>query len=233
MRRRLHSRAVSTIWRSIGWPRPTASSRRPTCFTTSGACRLRAAARSRPSPPSSSFWPTPRRCRRRPGPTRVPRSRSWTRAWAGSSLPPGLRGGGGAPVGQAVGLTPVERPLRTAPGEHTLAADKSGYRPLALRVAVRAGETTRVRVDPKPIRLTPADEPPTTPSHAAALPAGTETAPTQGPAAATPADAPLYQRWWFWGLIGAAIAGVVTTVAVASSADSLPDSKLGVVRPQF
>ncbi len=135
--------------------------------------------------------------------------------------------------GQAVGLTPVERPLRTAPGEHTLAADKSGYRPFALRVAVRAGETTRVRVDPKPIRLTPAAEPPTTPSHTAALPAGLETAPAHGPAAATPAGAPLYQRWWFWGLIGAAIAGVVTTVAVASSGDSLPDSRLGVVRPQF
>ncbi|HVZ75415.1 MAG TPA: tetratricopeptide repeat protein [Polyangia bacterium] len=83
-----------------------------------------------------------------------------------------------------------------------------------------------------PVQPLPGSTPPTTTTAApllAAAPPPTE--PTAAPAiAATPESEshPVYTRWWFWTIIGAAVAGGVVTAVVLSKGTSQPACPSGV-----
>ncbi|MCA9671349.1 MAG: PEGA domain-containing protein [Myxococcales bacterium] len=99
--------------------------------------------------------------------------------------------------GKHVGTAPLTREL--SPGSYLLKVEREGYAPWSTTVSVAAGATVQVPVTLRSL-------------------AGSDGG-AGGAAAAT--SRPVYKRWWFWTIIGVAVAaGVGTTVGVLATRDS-------------
>ncbi len=101
------------------------------------------------------------------------------------------------------------------PGDHAVEVRAAGFRTAQHRVRITPGAEVDLRVE-----LTPVEEPTTphprdvTAQHSSATPA----------ANVSPEAAPIYTRWWFWTLLGAAVAGGVTAgVVIATQPAETPD----------
>jgi tetratricopeptide (TPR) repeat protein len=101
-------------------------------------------------------------------------------------------------------------------------------------------EADGVSVDATPAkRGPPPPEPAASPGPPAALPPALSARPSEAPssalivreAAAPQPDRPVYKRWWFWTLIGGAVAAGVTTYVLTRPAGATPCSaSLGCFR---
>ena len=124
--------------------------------------------------------------------------------------------------GKQVGSAPLGNMVWTTPGRHQVAAQLEGFSPAIEDVVAVAGQAITIDLDPRPIDLRAANQPPD-----AALVGG---------AAAEPEEKPLYQRAWFWIAVGAAVgAGAAVAVILANrggggGASNIPDTTLGAQR---
>lgn len=133
---------------------------------------------------------------------------------------------------------PLRHALYHAPGTFTISVQKPGFQPVSRTVTVTAGQLRALEVDLIPLPQVPADpaagDQPTPPATA---PAGDKAVPPAAlpPSSAKtstdiPADTPVYKRWWFWTVIGVAVAGAATGAVVATQtggSDRLPSGELG------
>ena len=67
-----------------------------------------------------------------------------------------------------LGAAPVGRPVRLAPGEHTLRVTHPGHQPLERKLTLKAGDRLEESVQLAAVRLTPPPEPPPRPDPAIA-----------------------------------------------------------------
>jgi hypothetical protein len=117
--------------------------------------------------------------------------------------------------GEILGQTPLANEIPVDPGSHRLSIDKEGYPPLQEDLQLRRGEHRQVVLSwsrlatASPSRPVPDGDP---------RPRSDRRPP------------PLYKRWWFWTVIGAAVvAGTVAgiTASQTGGSDRLPSGPAG------
>jgi hypothetical protein len=129
--------------------------------------------------------------------------------------------------------------LWISPGSHDLAVSAPGYVMQVSRVSAGAGQRRRVEIT---LQATARVAPTIAAAPVGAAPVAAAASVGAAPVAAAavtgappPASKPLVKRWWFWTVIGVAVAGTVTAAAVAgalaSQGRSYPSSALGPVCP--
>lgn len=94
------------------------------------------------------------------------------------------------------------------PGTRSVRAEAQGYLPFEERIEVAESATREIRVALAP---QPAAAPAPTPVVV------TNVTPHAPPAAVAPESHPFYTRWWFWTIVGVAVAGGVTTGVVLAT----------------
>ena len=122
--------------------------------------------------------------------------------------------------GKLIGKTPLEYEPYLMPGAHRFIVRKAGQLPLDRQLKVSAGDRIEIIV---PWGLVPVVRPASQPASISVAPPDT----SDEPASRTP---PVYKRWWFWTVIGVAVAGAVTAGVVATQvggSDRLPAGALG------
>lgn len=118
-------------------------------------------------------------------------------------------------------------------GQHELAVQASGYRPLTRNVSIEGGKTLRLELTLTPmepdssVTVQPnAAGADLTPSAAAlASQAGQEggAAPTQQPQPSDQRRSGVLQKWWFWTIVGAVVVGgTVTAIALTTKSTTEP-----------
>jgi hypothetical protein len=119
--------------------------------------------------------------------------------------------------GQSLRL-PRTRPLPVMPGEHEVTAERSGYVPLIVRVAVAATETVDVGLKLQPEAPAPSNAAPSSAPGLAQPGAGTAIGRASGsPLSGALPPKPLYKRWWLWTTVGIVAAGVGVGLGVGLS----------------
>lgn len=79
--------------------------------------------------------------------------------------------------------------------------------------------------------LLPAAEPVPVPTNTPAQVSLTESAkPSASPQMSPALESPVYKKWWFWGLVGVAAAGVATSLGLGLTRNSKTTMPLGTVR---
>jgi hypothetical protein len=134
-------------------------------------------------------------------------------------------------------------PIVLAPGRHQVIVRAGGLPGKALTVTIEAGATLRLPVELEP-PVSPAQQrilaPPIEPAAARVVPPIVDQI-VEAPQAALPADlgigavpSPLIEEssvleeWWFWTLIGTALAGAAAgTLAISARDGASPSSELG------
>jgi hypothetical protein len=120
--------------------------------------------------------------------------------------------------GRQVGTAPL-RDLEVPPGSVEISVRKAGFKEDKQRLTLLAGKDYPVQVKFNPGALTAvavSDRPVETdltpgPTHASTVDTGITTAPTV-------ADAPIYQRWYFWAGVAAVVVAAGVGVAVGVNA---------------
>ncbi len=119
--------------------------------------------------------------------------------------------------GLDVGTLPLDGPITVLVGRAPLEVIAPGFAPFSTEVTVRAGELTRQSVTLSP-RTAPTPE-------QAARDGSDATAGERSPGEPQPPDdgGSIATRWWFWTVIGAAVAGgVVATVLLTRDGEVEP-----------
>jgi|GEM_PF-1246511 len=123
--------------------------------------------------------------------------------------------------GRTVGTLPMSGPVTVIVGRGALEVVADGFLPFTAEIAVRGGELTRQTIELEPV---PAQRAVASPGEAARASADSEIgdpgADSSIDSRATREDegGSVLGEWWFWTLVGVAIAGgVVATVLIAGS----------------
>jgi len=125
--------------------------------------------------------------------------------------------------GKLIGKTPLEYEPYLVPGTHRFIVRKAGQLPLDRQLKVSAGDRIEIIV---PWGLVPTVKPASQPTPIALAPPDTSPDISDRPSGSPP----VYKRWWFWTVIGVAVAGAVTAGVVATQvggSDRLPAGQLG------
>ena len=117
--------------------------------------------------------------------------------------------------------SPVEGELKLDLGPHELSIHAAGYRPLTRMVQIEGGKTVRLDLTLTPVDLALQPQQPGITAEQAAQPSAAASQPV--PVDASHHQPGLLERWWFWAIVGAVVAGgVVTTVALTSTSSTEP-----------
>jgi hypothetical protein len=139
--------------------------------------------------------------------------------------------------GRLVGTLPFAKPVRLTAGVVTVTIQARGYQPVTRAVQVTPQQLTRENVDllppPAPTINLSAEQTPTTRGLTPKPSKAGETVIFQRDSSLSAVEPrekrPLVKRWWFWTIIGAAVAGgVVLTVRAISNRDQIPACPTGV-----
>jgi hypothetical protein len=118
-------------------------------------------------------------------------------------------------------------------GQHELAVQASGYRPLTRNVSIEGGKTLRLELTLTPmepdssVTVQPSAAGADLTPSAAALAGQTDqeggAAPTQQPRPSDQRRAGVLQKWWFWTIVGAVVVGgTVTAIALTTKSTTEP-----------
>lgn len=120
--------------------------------------------------------------------------------------------------GRSAGALPLSAPLRITTGTVPITVRANGYLEMSRVIQVAAGGNVRERFD-----LPPSPTPvPAIARAADPAPSGRgdpQLLATHAADAPAPAESPVYTRWWFWTLIGAAAAGGVAAFLLTRPGD--------------
>jgi tetratricopeptide (TPR) repeat protein len=104
-----------------------------------------------------------------------------------------------------------DRKLTLDLGEYHLTVRAPGYKDFELRVNVEGGRTQQLKIELKPVELSPSKAELAT----TAQPASSRTSATTE--VGEPRTPSVFQRWWFWTAVGVLVAGGVTAGVLVSS----------------
>ncbi len=123
--------------------------------------------------------------------------------------------------GRAVGVLPLAAPITVLVGRAPLEVLAEGFAPFTTEITVRARELTRQGVTLAPRGSAPTPE--QAARDAGETTTGAATAAPASPAGTHRDGGSIATRWWFWTLIGAAVAGgVVATVLLVGDGEVEP-----------
>jgi hypothetical protein len=122
---------------------------------------------------------------------------------------------------QPAGTLPMSRPARAPEGARTVKIEAPGFVADSRTVEVRRGEMSREHVALVAVAAPPPPPPPRPTGRPHSQPeltqeAGTDLTPKQP---SDPAGAALYERWWFWTLIGAVALGAGVSIYFIARGD--------------
>ena len=128
--------------------------------------------------------------------------------------------------GEVIGTTPFAAPVRVQIGTVTVEVSRSGYRTESVSVIVTANALSRQMVRLQPIRERPqlavTGDGPAVTDRTRLLDPPME----REPEVPNRGGGSVASKWWFWTLIGVAVAGTSVGVAVAVSSGTTTNAPL-------